>query len=247
MDEAAAKEILDDVFGDRVDIATPTWSGQVQLWFSIAPSSASMHIYQGGEEHSGSNQPIALLPAADVDEDRYRAFAEGVRAGMGAHIARYEGWTSPREFFLVDLLRDPSLRSAADFAEAVDREDVQTRSLAPIQLGDFAAAHGLAVLTDEAAARHVWTVFSESRAGVAAARALVDDDVRAAIPYIVAKLEHWVERGYAYQAEWIVDGANGHAQLARILERLLRRTTDPELVRRIDALAEAGFFGADEP
>jgi len=78
MNPEQALEILEEVFRERVDVAT--------------------------------EQRVQLLPSdVEVDAERYRAFAEGVRAGMGAHIALCEGMTGPAEFFLTDLLRDPSL------------------------------------------------------------------------------------------------------------------------------------------
>lgn len=247
MNTEQALEILADVFVDRIDVATPSWSGQIALsFYDGAPVTAQMTIYRDDEMSSAAEQTVELLPSeVEIEADRYRAFAEGVRAGMGRHVAQCEGMTGPAEFFLSDLLRDPSLRNPADFATAVSDADAQARALAPIQLADFAKQHGLSPLTNEQTARHVWSVLRERATSDAAARALVDEGCVEAIPYLIVVLDSWVDRGFVQQPVWFLTGTNGHTLLGQLLEPLLRRTKEPELVRRVDGLAEAGLFDVE--
>lgn len=250
MNTETALEILDEVFLERVDANTVEWTGQVQLSFYAGdddgPAMATMTIYQDDEPGSSAQQTVALLPAGgDVDPERYRAFAEGVRAGMGWQVARYEGMTGPAEFFQVDLLRDPSLRTAADFARAVADDEVNASVLAPIQIGDFAATHDLPAITDARTARLLWALLREQSDAIASAQALTDEARVEAIPHLIVLIERWVERGYIFQGEWFIEGRNGHRAIARSVESLLRRAQSPELSRRIDDLTVAGSFNED--
>ena len=250
MNTETALEILSDVFGDLVDAAAPDWNGQVRLSFYEGYegelATATMTIYHGDEMGSSAQQPVALLPAGLVVEpERYRAFAEGVRTSMGGQIARYEGMTGPAEFFQVDLLRDASLQTAADFARAVADDEAGARALAPIQVGDFAAKHDLPAIADARTCRLIWDLMREQACALSSARALSDEARDEAIPHLVALLEGWVERGYTFQGEWFLEGRNAHLAIAQSLETLLGHARSPELVQRIEGLAEAGCFRAE--
>lgn len=243
MNAERALEILAEVFLERVDASSPTWSAQVQLSFYDEPPTARMTVYHGEEMGIVAEQPVTLLPSdTDIDADRYRAFAEGVRASVGAHVARYEGMTGPAEVVLTDLLRDPSLRTAADFGAAIADDDVQARVLGPIQVGDFARKHGLAPLADDVACRRVWSILREQGESDEAARGLSEAGSVETIPYLVALADAWVDSGFVNQPVWFLHQENGHCLLARLLEPLLRRTADPDLTRRVEGLAEAGLF-----
>ncbi|WP_434419469.1 hypothetical protein [Nannocystis pusilla] len=247
MDTTSAREILDDVFSERVEAATPTWSAHVQLsFYDGEPATAVMALYHDGEPGMRAEQPVVLVPhGAEVTPERYRAFAEGVRESMGFQIAQYEGMTGPAEFFQSDLLRDPALQTAADFARAVRDDEVGAQVLAPIQMGDFAEKHGLPAIADSVTCRLVWDLLREQAHAEASARRLAHEGRVEAVPHLVALLEHWVERGYTFQGEWFVEGQNAHLACTRQLESLLRRAEEPEIRRRVGELAEAGCFAAD--
>ncbi|MFZ6180903.1 hypothetical protein [Nannocystis pusilla] len=247
MDLATAREILDDVFSERVEATTPTWSALVRLSFHDGePATAVMALYQDDELGMQAEQPVVLVPrGAEVTPERYRAFAEGVRESMGFQIARYEGMTGPAEFFQSDLLRDTALQTTGDFARAVRDDEVGARVLSPIQVGDFAAEHGLPAIADAVTCRLVWDLLREQAHAEASSRRLAQQGRVEAVPHLVALVEHWVERGYIFEAQWFVGGRNGHLACTLQLEPLLRRAEDPELQRRVDELAEAGCFEAD--
>ncbi|MDC0671985.1 hypothetical protein [Nannocystis radixulma] len=248
MDPATALEILDAVFSERVEAATPTWSALVQLsFYDGEPATAIMAVfYHDGELGIQAEQPVVLVPCGvEVTPERYRAFAEGVRESMGFQIARYEGMTGPAEFFLSDLLRDTALQTAADFARAVRDDEVGARVLSPIQVGDFAAKHGLPMIADSVTCRLVWDLLREQAHAEASSRRLAKEGRVEAVPHLVALVEHWVERGYIFQGQWFVGGRNAHLACTRQLESLLRRAEGPEMRRRVGELAEAGCFEAD--
>ncbi|WAS95828.1 hypothetical protein [Nannocystis punicea] len=247
MDSATALEILHDVFSERVEAAVSSWSALVQLsFYDGEPATAVMALYQDDELGMRAEQPVVLVPrGAGVTPERYRAFAEGVRESMGFQIARYEGMTGPAEFFLSDLLRDPALQTAADFARALRDDEVAARVLSPIQVGDFAEKHALPTIADAVTCRLVWDLLREQAHAEASARRLAEEGRVEAVPHLVALVEHWVERGYTYQGQWFVEGINAHLACTRQLESLLRRAEGPEVRRRVGALAEAGCFEAD--
>jgi len=93
------------------------------------------------------------------------------------------------------------LCSAADFAAAVSDDEAQARSLAPIQIGDFANKHDLTPLADEATRRHVWIIVREQATSDVAARGGTNGHV-----LLAQVLEPLLRRAKGHEIVRLLDG-----------------------------------------
>lgn len=243
-----AAQILQEELGDYIPVQSPDWEGRVLVGVSLYPPSETADVtltyFEGEAIVSMAQQPVAVLPPdTEVEVERYRAFARGIRKAAPARIARFGRDTSPRDLIEPQLLRASELQDAAAFAEVIADDEARSRVLSVIGMADFAREHDLPPL-EATHALNVWRLQSdEADAALSGARALAASEVPETIPYVLVVLERWADDDVVgFPIWWDLEGRNLHLVLASIVEPLVSGSADPAQRKRVVSLFERGLL-----
>lgn len=250
MRPADAIAILEAVFARPVENTAATPPLHARLSFAPAPdgekATARLSVFAGDEWLYEKEQELLVVPARaelEIDERRYRAFAEGARAATRAADLEV---VMPDRLLLVNLLRLPGLQTPQDFARAIHDGARARRLLAPLEVDDYRRARRLPPITDAATQLALHTLMGDASVEEAerAARQLTDEGRLDAIPHLLCILEDWQARmsrtgGLSWISE---DDRNVDVVLARILEPLLRMADSEREVKQLQGLEVMGMF-----